>query len=214
MKKTLTVPNSLNEISLSQYLEYLDLQEQNLPPEEIDLKMIQIFCKISDADVRTIKATSIFEIAEIIKKMFEAKCSLVTQFKLGDLTFGFEPKLDDLNYGAFLDLNTNISDFKTMYIAMGVLYRPIIKKIGLKYEIEEYKGDRYHDAMHHIPMDAVFGSMVFFWNLGMDLTSTILKSLETTMTTEQMEIMNLANVGGGMPHWMNSVTEMLQESKL
>jgi hypothetical protein len=50
-----------------------------------------------------------------------------------------------------------------MHKAMAVLFRPIKKKQGTKYLIEDYEGShKYSELMKEIPLDVVMGAMVFF----------------------------------------------------
>ena len=60
---------------------------------------------------------------------------------------------------------------------MNVLYRPIKQKIKSKYLIEDYTGEN-PDFMKQMPMDAVLGSILFFYNLGIDLSTTMMAYLE------------------------------------
>ena len=99
-----------------------------------------------------------------------------------------------------------------MQVAMGVLYRPIKNELsnGL-YNIEKYKGDKYHKELLNMPMDAVIGSMVFFWNLGMDLASCTIKSLE--VEKEFQKQLNLVDNGIGIQQSMSLLVQMLQSMK-
>ena len=85
-----------------------------------------------------------------------------------------------------------------MYKVMAVLYRPIKQKVGDKYLIEEYRGDRYYDAMIHTPMDAVVSSMVFFYNLGKELSIAMTKFLEEETMEDLTRSQILATNGGGI----------------
>jgi hypothetical protein len=212
------VPSSLSEIKLSQYLSYLEAvkeSEKNDNKSFLDIKTLEIFCGLSLEEVLQIEYSFVSTISERIKEVLKQEPDLVEKFTIGDLKFGWIPKLDDLKYGEFIDLNSNISEWDTMIVAMGVLYRPIIKenKDG-KYLVEDYKGDTYHDALMQMPMDAVVGAMVFFWNLGLDCTTYIMKHLETEMgeMTFQKQL-NLVEGGVGMQQSMSSLTETLQSMR-
>jgi len=180
----ITIPTSLAEITLNQYLIYLDMikESESLPEDKqdefISIKMLEIFCNISFSDALKIETTYIIEIVNKLKEIIVSENGLVTFFSVGKLNFGFVPDLDKLNYGEFLDLNNNISEWDRIHIAMGVLYRPVTKKIADMYTVEDYKGDTYHDALKHMPMNAVVGAMFFFYNLGMDLAISTAKYLE------------------------------------
>jgi hypothetical protein len=213
-----TVPSSLKDITLIQYQEYNEEIEarKDLPDavEYLLIKKIEIFCKLTREQVLSIEYSSIKQISDILDKILEEQPELTEKFTLNGIKFGWLPKLDDMSYGELLDLNTNISDWSNMQIAMGVLYRPIKQELksGL-YNIETYQGDKYHQDLRQMPLSAVIGSMVFFWNLGLDLVKYITKSLETSQTDFQSQL-NLTELGIGTQQSMNLLDQTLQNMKL
>lgn len=212
-----TVPSSLDEITLSQYLRYLQAIKDNEKQKDVnflEIKMLEIFCNLTHIEVLDIEFSFVSSIAERIGQILKEEPQLVKKFKIGDITFGWLPKLDDMKYGEFLDINGNISEWETMVVAMGVLYRPITKEKNGKYLVEEYKGDTYHDALKEMPMSAIVGAMVFFWNLGLDCTTYITKHLETEMNTIPFQKqISLVETGVGMQQSMNLLGETLQSMK-
>jgi hypothetical protein len=211
-----SVPTSLKDITLSKYLEYLKAikeAEKHPDPNYLEIKKIEIFCNLTHIEVMNIEYSFISSISERIDEIIKQEPELVKKFKVGDITFGWLPKLDDMTYAEFLDLNNNISDWETIINSMGVLYRPITKEFNGKYLVEEYKGDTYHDALKHMPMDAVVGAMVFFWNLGLDCTTYILKYLEQKSTMNFQKQLNLVETGVGMQQSMNLLEGTLQSMK-
>lgn len=210
------VPDSLKDITLKQYQEYqneIDISE-NRPDqaEYLNIKKIQIFCNLAEEQVYNIQLGSVRDICNTIDTILLEQPELVFNFKSNDIEFGWIPNLDQLNYGEFLDLNSNISEWPTMHIAMSVLYRPIKNK-GLNglYNVEKYKGSRYHKEIKDMPMDAVIGSMVFFWNLGLDCVNSIIKSLE--MEQKFQTQMNLVDNGIGIRQSMSLLVQTLQSMK-
>ena len=210
------IPTSLKDITLLQYQKYQNEIDSsaNRPDqlEYLNIKKIEIFCNLTQAEVYNIQLGNIYSISEKIDMILEEQSQLVQKFELNGIKFGWVPELDKLSYGEFLDLNSNISDWATMQIAMGVLYRPIKNELsnGL-YNIEKYKGDKYHKELLNMPMDAVIGSMVFFWNLGMDLASCTIKSLE--VEKEFQKQLNLVDNGIGIQQSMSLLVQMLQSMK-
>jgi hypothetical protein len=212
------VPTSLKDIKLSQYIEYLNLIEITSDEDQkkgyLKTKKVQLFCNLTIEEVLNIQTTSLNSISDMIDDVLNSKSDRVERVKLGNKVFGWLPKLDDMSWGEFLDLNNNISDWKTVYIAMGVLYRPITFERKGKYLVEDYKTDKYHDLIKDIPMDCVVGAMVFFWNLGMDLGIYTAKYLEAEATKmEFQKQLTLVESGVGLQHLTNSLTEMLQSMK-
>jgi hypothetical protein len=188
MKLKLTVPNDLGEIKLSDYVKYLKVLEVNEDDAYSDVfvhqKVLEIFCGVPLLDAVEYKVSDVRKVVQIITTTLNKQPDLVRTFKLGDTEFGFIPKLDDMTFGEYVDLDSNLGDWDNMYKAMAVLYRPIKQKVGDKYLIDDYKGDLYYDAMLHTPMDAVVSSMVFFYNLGKELSIAMTKYLEEEGTLE------------------------------
>jgi len=200
MKLKLTVPNDLGEIKLSDYVKYLKVLEVNEDDAYSDVfvhqKVLEIFCGVPLLDAVEYKMSDVRKVVQIITTTLNKQPDLVRTFKLGDTEFGFIPKLDDMTFGEYVDLDSNLGNWDNMYKAMAVLYRPIKQKVGDKYLIEEYKGDLYYDAMLHTPMDAVVSSMVFFYNLGKELSIAMTKYLEEEGTLEGLTASQTSIING------------------
>ena len=215
----LKVPNNLSEIKLSQYVEYLNLIENTKAKPDIDfinLKMIEIFCGVDYEFAKTIEYTSVLHIVQILKDTLDQKPDIKDNkfFKMNGVQFGFVPDLDKLKYGQFLDLNSNITDWNSIHISMGVLFRPVTNTFRKMYLVEDYKKDKYHSVLKDMPMSAVVGSMVFFWNLGIELLNCIPKFLDQNQSqmnsqTKQFIVEN----GDGIQQSIDLLITMLQDMK-
>ena len=177
MKLTLNIPESLNEVTLDQYQQWLKVAEDKELDNFLQQKMIEIFCGVTLKQVMLIKAKDIESIVVKISKLFNQKENkFIDRFKYQDKDFGFIPKLDDMTFGEYVDLDTYLADWQLMHKAMSVLYRPITFKKKNQYLIEEYEtADKYN--MKQMTLDVVFGSMVFFWKLRNELQTHILSYL-------------------------------------
>ncbi|QDP47395.1 MAG: hypothetical protein GOVbin2950_27 [Prokaryotic dsDNA virus sp.] len=215
MRKEVIVPDSLGEITLGQYQKYLKIQADNEDEKFLAVKMVEIFCGIRGDLVMKMKATSIGDITSILASMFEQKPDLLKEFEMNGITYGFIPHLDDMSFGEYVDLDTYIGDTQNLHKAMGVLYRPIIQRYSNKYLIEEYKGEE-SDKMKNMPMDAVLGSMLFFYHLGMDLSKIMLNYLENNQEENQnlVQHLSLGKNGGGINRFSHSLNQILQELKI
>ena len=214
MKVELTVPSNLSEISLKQYQKFLKLQESNEDSYFLQCKMIEIFCNLDAKSVRLLKLTDADRIVEIINNMFEAKPGLIRTFKIGGVEYGIIPDLDEISLGEYIDLDTYIGDWQNMQIAMNVLYRPISKKIGNKYLINEYALDA-KEKLEEIPMDVVLGSIFFLWNLGIDLSKTMVNYLETPqMDSLMQEQIFQESMDGFKASSLHSLKTILEELKI
>ena len=177
MKVEVYIPDTLSEITLGQYQKYLKIQSENEDENFLAIKMIEIFCGLRGDTIMAMKAKSIKDITLILTSMFNEKPQLVREFKMGSKTYGFIPKLEDMSFGEYIDLDTYIGDMDNLHRAMNVLYRPIKQKYQDKYLIEDYKGED-PDIMKDMPMDAVLSSILFFYHLGMDLSQAMMSYLE------------------------------------
>ena len=177
MKLTLNIPESLSEVTLDQYQQWLKVAEDKEMNNFLQQKMIEIFCGVTLKQVMLIKAKDIESIVVQISKLFNEKDSkFIDRFNYQEKDFGFVPELSEMTFGEYVDLDTYLADWQLMHKAMSVLYRPITFKKKNQYLIEDYEtADKYN--MKQMTLDVVFGSMVFFWNLRNELQNHILNYL-------------------------------------
>jgi hypothetical protein len=209
----INIPSSLNEITLRQYKQFLDIQKENKEDRFLNAKMIQVFCKVSLEDVMRLKLSDSESIVEIISNMFEEKPALVKKFKLGKTQYGFHPELDAMTLGEYIDLDTFISDWDNMEKAMNVLYRPILVSLKERYSIEDYNIDTASDMLD-MPMDAVMSAVFFLWNLGIELSTVMTSSLDSQETELLTQYLNSQKSGVGINQFMDSLKETLDDLKI
>tara|TARA_R100001163_G_C5056780_1_gene193260 strand:+ start:383 stop:1039 length:657 start_codon:yes stop_codon:yes gene_type:complete len=215
MKVDLVVPNSLADITLGQYQKFVKISESNTDEKFISIKMLEIFCKLKLETIMTMKATSIKTVTATLTEMFNAKQDLKHIFRMDGIQYGFIPNLEDMTFGEYVDLDSNISDFQEIHKAMAVLYRPIEKKFKGQYTIKPYEA-KEADFMRDMPMDVVFGSMIFFYHLGSDLSKVMMDYLQQEESRElHTQLLELsAKNGVGINQFLNSLKEMLHSSKI
>ena len=216
MKLQITIPTSLEEITLEKYQKFLSIAKDNPDGEFIQHKMVEIFCGIDLKNAAKISYKDVNEITTNLSNLFNQKYDLKRTFKLGNTEFGFITNLDEITLGEYTDLDKYISNWDMMHNAMAVLYRPITKKLKDKYQIEEYNGSyTYCDAMKFAPVDVVLGAVVFFYNLGNELLKSTIHYLESNK--EFQNIVNNHNLevnGVGIHHSMLLLKEMLEDLKM
>ena len=176
MKLTLIIPETLKEITLNQYQQWLKVAEDKEMTDFLKQKMIEIFCGITLNQVLQIKATDVDEIVNDLSKLFKQDTNLINKFTLEGVEYGFEPKIDDISFGAYVDLDTYMADWQQMHKAMSVLFRPVTFTKRKKYLIKEYESANKYD-LKEMTLDVVFGSLVFFWKLRNELQKHILSFL-------------------------------------
>jgi len=214
MKATITVPTTLNDITLAQYRDFLEVSK-NIEGEFLNQRMVEKLCNVSLADSLLIKRKDVHEIVNDINILFEKEQPLQRTFTLGKTKFGMIPNLDEMEFGEYIDLESNISDWQTINKAMAVLFRPIISEKDGKYEIEPYNGSAtYSEVMLFLPIDIVQGAVVFFYHLGNELLkatqSYLMEEVQETLTMQET---NLTPTGGGTTQSMQSLKETFTSLK-
>ena len=131
MKIQFYMPESLKDISLRQYQKWLKLTDG----KEIDLflqqKMVEIFCGVPIQHVINMKALDVYNINIKINAIFEKEAKLVERFIFNNVEYGFIPKLDDITFGEYVDLDNYLNDWNNIHKALAILYRPVtIKRKG------------------------------------------------------------------------------------
>jgi hypothetical protein len=219
MELQINVPTSLNEISLKSYQAFIAMQEKSNDEEFIAQKMIEIFCDITLKDIVKIKLTSLNELIGHFTNLFAEKPKFQPTFKIKNIEFGFIPELEEITFGEYVDLDSSLNNWQTFHKAMAVLYRPIKRRIGEKYEIEDYNPNPdMQDLMRLAPLDVCIAASLFFWNLEKELLPVTLNYLEKEIKKNPEALMtfqkqlNLQNNGDGINQFMHLLREMLEDS--
>ena len=214
MKLDILLPTSLSEIPLSRYQKFIEMKEQSNDEEFIANKMIQIFCGIELKEVMQIKVKELNGLIKHFTDVFSEKPQLVRQFKIKDIEFGFIPKIDDISFGEYVDLEHHFQNWSTYHKAMAVMFRPIKEKHGDKYTIVDYEpNEDMQELMKFAPLDVAISASVFFWNLGSELLSLTMNYLQNEVTkmtrllNTQKEA-NLHDAGTGIQASINALVEM------
>jgi hypothetical protein len=211
----LEVPTTMNDITLGQYQKYIKVADENEGADEfVNKKLIEIFCNITLRDVEQIPMVEAEKVISILGKAFEEKPELIRHFKLLDVEMGFIPKLDDISLGEYIDLENTISDWQNIHKAMAVLFRPVNFKSKDKYTIAPYSpNEDIQSLMKEMPLDVVMGAMVFFYDLGRELSIATLNYMEQEMkkrpqTSQLKEALAQSGVG------ISQFTHLLKEMSL
>jgi hypothetical protein len=216
MNVEIDVPSKLSDLTLEQYQLFMRLVDKEDSEEFIGQKMIAIFCKIKLSQVVYFNALSTTETIQSLTSMFEGEKKFINRFELGGKEFGFIPCLEDMSFGEYIDLETNIAEWDNMHKAMAVMFRPIVKTKGKdKYDIEPYEGTAtYSEVMKYAPLDVVMGAMVFFYNLNNELLMATLHSLEVEAIKMDLQKKNSsASPGDGINLFTPSLEETFKTLK-
>jgi len=215
-KVKIIVPNSLAEVTLGQYQNYLkDIDK--LDPEKdaktINKKLIQHFCAIEEDLVDKVAYKDVIKVVNVISGAFDKDYELVQLFKLLDVQMGFIPKLDDMSLGEYVDTENFLGDWQNMHKAMAVLYRPVNFKKKQRYTIADYSpSDEISHLMKEMPLNVVMGCTVFFYRLGIELSQATLTYIRKTVKKDTTSDLKeaLEKNGVGINQFMHSLEEMLE----
>ena len=211
-KAELTVPNKLSEITLGQYQKFSKIFKEDTDQDFLQKKMIEIFCNIPLAEVNKFKYSSINKVVKILSDMFNQKPDLKELFEMDGVEYGFIPKLDDMTFGEFVDLDTYSGDWQEMDKAMSVLFRPIKEKFRGRYLIKEYSGDL--EPMKQMPLDVALGAIFFLLNLNDQLMKhTLAYSKEELKNTTIQQLQTSTLNGDGIQACINSLEQIQQNLK-
>jgi len=215
MKTEIYVPTKLSEIPLQNYQKFMKVINNSNDQEFIAEKTIEIFCGLNLKEVIKIKWSNVKDLAVHFNKLFQEKPKFQSTFKIQNMEFGFIPNLDEITFGEYIDLESNITSVDNFHKAMAVMYRPIKTRVKDKYEITQYTGtDEFSELMKFAPLDVVMAASVFFWNLGNDLVNNSLSYLEMEIA-KNPKLMTSANErslessGVGITQSMQLLKEML-----
>jgi hypothetical protein len=194
----ITIPTLLNEITLNQYLRFSKTLQDN-PDDEtfVAIQMVSIFCNLNIEQVMQIPVYDFEEIIQQLSEVLKQKPTLVRQFKLNGVKYGFVPNFDEESIGTFAYIDTLIGNEDNWTKLMSAMYRPITKSFGNMYEIKKFQGDKFAEEFANIKMDCVIGSLIFFWSLRIELLNNILDySTKILTTTDNLEVAELFKKSG------------------
>ena len=216
MKLDILLPNSLSEIPLSRYQEFVAMKEKSNDEELIANKMIQIFCGLQLGEVAKIKLKDLNGLIKHFTEVFSEKPQLIRNFKIKNIEFGFIPNLENISFGEYVDIEHHLKDWSTYHKAMAVMFRPIKEKYKDKYSIIDYEpNEDMQELMKFAPLDVAISASVFFWSLGSELLQATLTYLKNELTkskdlTSFRKEFSLANNGVGIHQYMDSLETTLQ----
>ncbi len=213
MEININIPTSLKDITLQQYKKFIKIQEGIENTTFLQLKIIEIFCKVDLKIAKAMRYNDVEQITSDILNLFSKPPQLVTTFKMNNIEYGFIPNLDDMTLGEYIDLDTYSGDYENIEVAMNVLYRPLVTKLKNKYLIKDYNPDT-KEQMLDMPMDAVISSMFFFLNLGIELSNIILNSSEEVKNLQQVDLGNFQQNMVGINQFLPYLKETLQDLKI
>jgi hypothetical protein len=219
----LDIPENLSGITLHQYQKYIEVLnnvKEDTDANFTNLKALEIFCGLQLKDSYKIPVSTFESVLKQLNTCLNEETPLIKRFWFRgsnnvEVEYGLIPDLHEMSFGEYIDLDTFISDWKTMHRAMAVLYRPITSKKNNLYQIEQYESSlKYEEYMRYMPANVALGAMVFFYRLGMKLSNHITDyTLNEMSLKERMQVEKtfLDKNGVGISQFTQSLKEMSQD---
>jgi len=171
---TITVPTSLADITLRQYMALQEVGDDHV-------KQVSILCNIPEADVKRLTKTTLNEIEAVvghIKAVDEETYPFVRFVTLNGRKYGFHPNLDEISVGEFVDLEALCANaWGNLPAILAILYRPVTSEAFDLYTVAKYTGNENPDPMYTMTMDVVLGALNFFLSLGVGFVTSSRSSL-------------------------------------
>jgi hypothetical protein len=184
--KEYKLPTSWDEVSVKQYTNLMiaiDKKDSN----EIEL-MVRSLEALADIPGGLLTKAPIKMLREAYNQLGELTSTIPNKelsrvIEIDGIEYGFIPNWDELSLGEFVDLDNYLQDgFNNLDKVFAVLYRPVLKRDGVKYIIEDYDlkeiTDRRKLFKDRMSIDTVYAALVFFCNIGRIHTESMLSSLE------------------------------------
>lgn len=182
MNVKVTIPTSLNDITVGQYQQITDLlNDKQLKGSELDNQILRIVLGYDNVEAISVKDRN--ELTKDIEKALLNDGSFEQTFELNKVRFGLIPNFDSITNGEYIDLIKYSESDEDLHRFLAVCYRPVITKDLFKnYNIETYEGtSNYADVMKDLPMSIAKGCKGFFLTLWHDLNNHIAMSMEAEL---------------------------------
>lgn len=193
------LPKHWDEISLKKYVRVMKSLEDKKDKKELEkiVDIITILSDIPEKDILRLPINNINQLGKHLTKFLQTlpEDRLKHIIKIKGVEYGFHPKLSDLSFGEWVDIDALITAGANdnLHKIMSILYRPIIAKKGDKYQIEPYEPckDRQQIMLDNLTVGDFYGVSVFFSDLGRELlnhslTSSIQKLKEARKEREKI----------------------------
>jgi len=195
MSIRITIPSSFQDVTVAQFQSYKLAKN--------DWEKVQALSNASMKDVMKIKMSEITKLVSICDLvMTEQSRTFKPLVTFNSVDYGFEPNLQGMSTALYVDLATWCSEANfnsSLGKIMAALYRPVTKRMGKRYDIEEYDSDKHlpnAEVLSQMSASILGGVLDFFTVLSKNLKQTTLLSLEDSIerTRKELEKMKERNL--------------------
>jgi len=195
----ISIPESLADITTDQLIRYIKEDDISVA------KTFSIFCQIPMEVLRLMDNNTVHyiyeQIGHALNKSEGIKPTFIFEHK--GIEYGMIPKLEDMTFGEFVDLDTFITPafegeikHEDAFRFMATLYRPIVASSGNTYKIEEYTAKEDWMIFKDVPANIYIGAINFFLLLREESLKATLPYIREVVAAA--EGLNLEGSGDGM----------------
>ena len=175
MKKTITIPEDLYDVTIDQYRRVQAIPEGDELRQVV--QTICIMCHVTEEEVMAMEKKDIDHIGGIIGGIidkYDEQYPVERIIEL-DTRYGFHPNLSRITLAEFADIETLCKDSLDKHLpqVMGILYRPIVEEHGDFYRIEDYDGEDRSEYFKEMKMAHALGAAAFFLRTGTALADAL-----------------------------------------
>ena len=175
MKKTITIPEDLYDVTVDQYQRVQAIPEGDELRQVVDT--ISIMCHVTTEEVMGMEKKDIEHIGGVLGGIidkYDDDHPLERIIEL-DQRYGFHPNLSRVTLAEFADIETLCKDGFEKHLpqVMGILYRPIVEEHGEFYRIEEYDGEDRSEYFREMKMGHALGAAAFFLRTARELAAAL-----------------------------------------
>ena len=168
MKKTITIPEDLYDVTIDQYRRVQAIPEGDEMRQVVET--ISIMCRLTTEEIMGMEKKDILHIGSVLGGIidkYDEEYPLERIVEL-DQRYGFHPNLSRITLAEFADIETLCKDSLDKHLpqVMGILYRPIVEEHGEFYRIEDYDGEDRSEYFKEMKMAHALGAAAFFLRTG------------------------------------------------
>ena len=175
MKKTITIPEDLYDITVDQYLRIQAIPEGDELRQVVET--ICILCHLTEDEVMAMAQADIQHIGGVIGGILDKYSDDYPVERIIELDqrYGFHPNLSRVTVAEFADIETLCKESldKNLPQVMGILYRPIVEEHGEFYRIADYDGEDRSEFFREMKMAHALGAAAFFLRTGTALVAAL-----------------------------------------
>ena len=190
--KRYELPTSWDEVSIKQYTNLMiAIDKEDATDIELMVKSLEALADIPGGLLTKAPIKMLREAYNQLNELTNTtpNMELSRVIEIDGIEYGFIPDFDELSLGEFVDLDNYLQDgFNNLDKVFAVLYRPIVKRDGIKYTIEDYDlkeiTKRRNLFNERMSIDTLYAALVFFCNIGRIYRESMLSSLEEEIKSQ------------------------------